>query len=140
MKEKTNTEYTGDTLQNQFTAYVKIALRNNRISYFRHFMVMQKHEISVGSEQDLSIHTDPTIVSDIDRGDFGIDPNYLSPSLAKALSSISQIDLIIIRLRILYDYPYQKIAVIMQMSSDAVRSRYSRAIRKIRRKLEESTK
>lgn len=134
-------EYTGDILQNQFTAYVKLALRNNRISYYRHFIVMQKHEVPVGSEEDFHLHMDRNNFSEMDTEDFGnIDPDNLSPCLSKALRDISQKDLIILRLRILYGYPYQKIAVIMKMTSDAVRSRYSRAIRKIRQKLEETTK
>jgi len=136
-----NIAYTGDILQNQFTAYVELALRNNRISYYRHFIVIQKHEISIGSEEDLNLHIDLLNISRIDTEDFGdIDPDNLSPFLSNVIRNISPKDRIILRLRILNGYPYQKIAVIMQMSSDAVRSRYSRAIRKIRRRLEESTK
>ena len=143
MKENKITEpiYTGDILQNQFTAYVELALRNRRISYYRHIIARQSHEISIGSEKDFYLHIDwSDAVNAVKPDSWDITPDTLSPSLASAIRNINKIDMIILRLRILYGYPYKKIAVIVNMSSTAVRSRYSRVIQKLRHRLEDSSK
>lgn len=49
-----STVFSGDKLQNQFTAYVERALRNNRISYYRKYKAMLKNELCFSSEDQLS--------------------------------------------------------------------------------------
>ncbi|MBQ7932658.1 MAG: hypothetical protein IJ334_16810 [Clostridia bacterium] len=58
-------------------------------------------------------------------------------SLLFALQRLSEKDRMIIRLHVIYEYSYKKIACIMGMTLTAVRSRYSRAILTIRRQMED---
>ena len=50
-----NTDYTGDIVQNYFTAYVEQALKNNRVSYYRKYKSHLKSELLFDSEDRIAI-------------------------------------------------------------------------------------
>lgn len=54
---KETPEYTGDKVQNYFTAYVEQALKNNRVSYYRKYKAHLKSELLYDSEDQIAPHT-----------------------------------------------------------------------------------
>lgn len=137
-----STVYDGDKLMNQFTAYVKRALKNNRVTYFRKHKAMIKNEIRFSSEDQL------VYIAGYNTGMFttDVDSNELTPDviyhegLADELRNISEKDMNIIRMRIGLGYTYKSIAAILGMTEEAVRVRYFRAIQKIQTNLKGGTK
>lgn len=127
----------GDKLQNQFTAYVERALKNNRISYYRKNKERAHTELLFSSEDTLGLHIGPD--HDIFRQPLHPD-DIQHDGLAKELSNISEKDLSIIRCRIIYAYTYKHIASLLGMKEEAVRVRYFRSIQKIRDNLRGETK
>ncbi len=134
MKDKKDkpTDYTGDIVQNQFTAYVEVALKNNRITYFHKQQDIEKHMTYYASEDEISeaVHTE-------DTSDFLTFPGLRNEELTNAIGQLSEKDLILIRLRVLYGYSFKKISVILGIPSDTASKRYRRAIAKLRKELEE---
>ncbi len=124
-------EYTGDILQNQFTAYVEKALKNNRISYHRKQQAKQNDLLLYASEEDIPVHIQEA-VSDHDS-DISEIHNQV---LLGALHLLSEKDLTIIRLRVIYGYPYKTISDILGITTEAAESRYRRAIARLRERLE----
>ncbi len=123
--------YTGNILQNQFTAYVEKALRNNRVSFFRKRQFRLENELLFSSDEEISLHTQDVEAS----ADFS-DSDFHSKELTHALDLISDKDKSIIKMRVLYEYPYSKIAELTGTTPGAARVRYIRAIAKIRKRLE----
>ncbi len=134
--------FSGDKLQNQFTAYVERALKNNRVSYYRKQRALSNHELCFRTDEELAILAGSTFClmnSDTDSG-------HLSPAtvehdrLADELRNISEKDMSIIRMRIGFGFTYKRIAAILGMKEEAVRVRYFRAVRKIQTNMEGGTK
>ncbi len=124
-------EYTGDILQNQFTAYVEKALKNNRISYYRKQQAKQRNLLLYASEEEIPLHIHET-ASDHDSDISDIHNQVL----LGALHLLSENDLTIIRLRVIYGHPYKKISGILGITPEAAESRYRRAIARLRKRLE----
>lgn len=137
MKSNNIDSYYGDKLQNQFTAYVERALRNNRISYYRKYKSYLNSELSIGSEDELNLHIHDTVdMTDLINSNSPLHPDSLrDEGLAEELRNISERDLSIIRLRIQYGCSYKVIGARLGMTEEAVRVRYFRAINKIREHL-----
>ncbi len=134
MFDNTNEKFYGDKLQNQFTAYVERALKNNRISYFRKHKDRNQMELLFASEDTLGVHIglDDTIPINT-ANNHSLHPDFIRhEGLAEELRNISEKDFTIIRLRIVYGYAYNRIGTLLGMKEDAVRVRYFRAIQKIR--------
>lgn len=136
--ETISTAFTGDILQNYFTAYVEQALKNNRVSYYRKYKSHLKNELLFESEDRLPVHT--SVYHDIsdeadERHPLHFD-SIQTPGLAKELRNLSDKALIIIRMRIIHGYSYKVIGSILGMKEEAVRVRYFRAIQKIRDNIE----
>ena len=134
--------FSGDKLQNQFTAYVERALINNRISYYRKYKAMLKNELSFSSEDQLSyISGSSSCIFSPDIDSMELSPDSVQHGeLAKELRNISEKDLSIIRMRIGFGFTYKRIAAILGMTEEAVRVRYFRALQKIRTNMEGGTK
>ena len=137
-----STVFSGDKLQNQFTAYVERALRNNRISYYRKYKAMLENEMRFSSEDQLSYMSGSSACifsPEIDSMELSPD-SVQNGGLADELRNLSEKDMSIIRMRIGFGYTYKSIAAILGMTEEAVRVRYFRAIRKIQNNLEGGTK
>ena len=134
--------FSGDKLQNQFTAYVERALINNRISYYRKYKAMLKNELSFSSEDQLSfISGSSSCIFSPDIDSMELSPDSIQHGeLAEELRNISEKDLNIIRMRIGFGFTYKRIAAILGMTEEAVRVRYFRALQKIRTNMEGGTK
>ena len=134
--------FSGDKLQNQFTAYVERALINNRISYYRKYKAMLKNELSFSSEDQLSyISGSSSCIFSPDIDSMELSPDSIQHvELAEELRNISEKDLNIIRMRIGFGFTYKRIAAILGMTEEAVRVRYFRALQKIRTNMEGGTK
>lgn len=129
-----NTDYTGDIVQNFFTAYVEQALKNNRVSYYRKYKSHLKSELLFDSEDRIAIHTNlHTDISNVidARHPLHFD-SIQTPGLANELRNLPDKALAIIRMRIINGYSYKIIGSILGMKEEAVRVRYFRAIQKIR--------
>lgn len=142
MKNADTKHFTGDIVQNYFTAYVEAALKNNRVSYFRKYKAYLKFELLYGSEDQIDRHTD--LHNDISDDSDARHPLHLdsiqTPGLAKELRNLPDKALTIIRMRIVYGYSYRIIGSILGMKEEAVRVRYFRAIQKIRNNMKEDQK
>lgn len=134
MFNNTNGNFYGDKLQNQFTAYVERALKNNRVSYFRKHKDRNQTELLFASEDALGVHIgldDGMTINTTDN--LSLNPDFIHhEGLADELRNISEKDFTIIRLRIVYGYAYKRIGTLLGMKEEAVRVRYFRAIQKIR--------
>ena len=134
MFNNTNGNFYGDKLQNQFTAYVERALKNNRVSYFRKHKDRNQTELLFASEDTLGLHMglDDEISANTSNN-HSLHPDFIRhEGLAEELRNISKKDFTIIRLRIVYGYAYKRIGALLGMKEEAVRVRYFRAIQKIR--------
>ena len=142
MNDIDSTVFTGDKLQNQFTAYVERALYNNRISYYRKQKQKSSNEFYFSTDQELialggyaSQALDPHL-----------DMSYLSSEtvknneLAAALKNISERDMRIIRMHLSYGYTYKKISAVLGMKEETVRVRFFRTLKKIRHQMEGRSK
>ena len=142
MNQTTNQSYSGDKIQNYFTAYVEKALKNNRVSYFRRYKAHLKKELLYYSEDQIATLID--LHSDV--SDDSAEKNHLHldsiqmPELAKELRNLPDKSLTIIRMRIIHGYSHKIIGSILGMSEEAVRVRYFRAIQKIRDNMKEEQK
>lgn len=134
MFDNTNENFYGDKLQNQFTAYVERALKNNRISYFRKHKDRNQTELLFASEDTLGLHMGLDDTISINTTDnHALHPDFIRhEGLAEELRNISEKDFTIIRLRIVDGYAYKRIGTLLGMKEEAVRVRYFRAIQKIR--------
>ena len=130
----TTDHFTGNKIQNYFTAYVEQALKNNRVSYYRKYKAHLKSELLFNSEEQLAVHTNlHTDISNDADSTHPLNPDSIHHTeLAEELRNISNKDLTIIRLRIAYGYTYRMIGSILGMKEEAVRVRYFRVIQKIR--------
>lgn len=142
MIDNDRTTFSGDKLQNYFTAYVERALSNNRVSYYRKQRNLINTEVHFGSDEELAVLAGST--SSLLNP--ATDTVQLSPEtvqhdgLANELRNISKRDMNIIRMRIGFGYTYRRIAAILGMKEEAVRVRYFRALQKIRTNMEGGTK
>lgn len=134
MFDNTTENFYGDKLQNQFTAYVERALKNNRISYFRKHKDRNQTELLFASEDTLGLHMGLDDTISINTTDnHALHPDFIRhEGLAEELRNISEKDFTIIRLRIVDGYAYKRIGTLLGMKEEAVRVRYFRAIQKIR--------
>lgn len=137
-----STVFSGDKLQNQFTAYVERALRNNRISYYRKYKAILKNELCFSSEDQLShISGSSACIFSPEIDSMELSPDSVqNGGLADELRNLSEKDMSIIRMRIGFGFTYKSIAATLGMTEEAVRVRYFRAIRKIQNNLEGGTK
>ena len=140
--KSTKEEYSGDIIQNYFTAYVRQALKYNRISYFRKNYSRQQHELLFATEDHLSLHTVSlhNHPDDIDTNELLIPDSISHSKLAKELRNMPDKTLTIIRMRIIHGYSYKTIGSTLGMKEEAVRVRYFRAIQKIRDNMKEEQK
>ena len=134
MKSITVDHYTGNKIQNYFTAYAEQALKNNRVSYYRKNKAHLKSEVLFDSEDQIAVHTNlHTDISDDAATAYSIHPDSIRHiRLAEELRNISEKDLTIIRLRIVYGYTYKMIGSILGLKEETVRVRYCRSIQRIR--------
>lgn len=137
-----NTVYTGDAVQNYFTAYVREALKRNRVSYYRKYKAQLKTELLYDSEDQIAVHTNThTDVSDEADAMHPLHFDSIqTPRLAKELRNLPDKALVIIRMRIVHGYTFKTIGAILGMKEEAVRVRYFRAIQKIRDNMKEDQK
>lgn len=134
MKTADSDHYSGDITQNYFTAYVRQALKRNRVSYYRRYKSLLKSELLYDSEDQIAAHTNiHTDVSDEADAKHPLHFDSIhTPGLAKELRNLPDKTLAIIRMRIVHEYSYKTIGAILGMKEEAVRVRYFRAIQKIR--------
>ena len=134
--------FTGDKLQNYFTAYVERALRNNRVSYYRKQRNLINNEVRFGSEDELAVLAgSKPYFANPDSNTGQLSPETVQhDGLANELRNISEKDMSIIRMRIGFGFTYKRIAAILGMKEEAVRVRYFRALQKIRTNMEGGTK
>lgn len=134
MKTIDSDHYSGDKIQNYFTAYVHQALQRNRVSYYRKYKSHLEMELLYDSENQISIHTNlHTDVSEASNEQHPLDFDSIqTPGLAIELQNLPDKALTIIRMRIVHGYTYKTIGAILGMKEEAVRVRYFRAIKKIR--------
>ena len=134
MKKKywNNGQSYDDIMQNRFTSYVEKAMVRNRMRYYAGFMKQLEHEVSL-TEEDFNeeLAAEEEIVSE----DFQPEM-FENIKLLEALNRISQEDLTIVKLHVLYGLSYVSIANSMGITWSAVSSRYNRAINKIRKYME----
>ena len=134
MNSTDTNRYTGDILQNFFTAYVERALKNNRISYFRKYKRHLQFELYFDSEDQIDRYANLNIdladeVDDRDPLHFGSIQNQ---TLAEELQNIPDKSRFIIQLRIVHNCSFKRIGAILGMKEEAVRVRFFRAINKMR--------
>ena len=128
-KNNITDEMSDRELQNRFTAYVRKAMENTRNSYYNKLRKHRERE-ELWDEIDDEMIVD---TSDITDTLFFYDINMVENiSLVRALSQLDAADLMIVKLRVLYDNTYRDIGRVMKISEDAVRMRYNRAIRLLR--------
>ncbi len=131
-KKDNSEEYTGDKLQNQFTAYVNKALKNNRINYHNKQISKQKDLILYASEEEIPIHIQKEEPNNTDTLS-----EFRNRKLLSALNHLSENDLTIIRLRAINGYSYKEISTLLGISVDTANVRYFRAITKLRKIMED---
>ena len=134
MRQISTPNFTGDKLQNQFTAYVKRALINNLISYYRKTVSHLQTEISCGTEDDLSFLLPSTqattcVVSPFSQLQLDL---ICHEKLANELRNLSIQDFKIIHLRIVDGYTYRCIGSMLGLKEGNVRVRYFRTLQKLR--------
>lgn len=126
-----------DALQNKFTAYMDKALRNNMINLLERSLKYKVSEdfVSIEETQEMcDISAEEEVIGGATL-DFELD--YIENiALLKALRKISPKDMTIIKLRLLYEYRFSRIAFILGMNENAVRVRYFRSIKAIRKFME----
>ena len=135
MNIKEHQQFSDDReLQNRFTAYVQKAMENTRSTYYKKKMVLHKREALYDEFDDtLLVESD-----DILNAMFTLDMDLLENlSLLKALYELADMDIMIIKLHVLYDKSFKEISHVVEMKEAAVRQRYNRAIRVIRNKIGE---
>ena len=134
MNSTDTNRYTGDILQNFFTAYVEQALKNNRISYFRKYKQHLQFELYFDSEDQIDRYADlhNDLADEVDDSDplhFGSIQNR---TLAKELQNFPDKTRFIIQLRIVHNCSFKHIGATLGMKEEAVRVRFFRAIKKMR--------
>ena len=116
-------------LQNRFTAYLRKAMENTRNSYYNKLRKYRERE-ELWDEIDDDLVVDTSEITDtLFFYDISMVENL---SLVRALSQLDAADLMIVKLRVLYDNTYRDIGRVLKISEDAVRMRYNRAIRLLR--------
>ena len=123
-----------DVLYNRFTAYVQKAMENTRNTYYKKKMMLHEHEALYDEFGDTLLVESDDILNAIFTLDMDLIENL---SLWKAIRKLSDMDVMIIKLHVLYDNNFNEIAHVLGMKETAVRQRYNRAIHAIRKILEE---
>ncbi len=112
-------------MQNRFTAYVQEAMRNTRSTYYAKKMNREERETVYNEVDDMEI-TDP---SDILDTLFSFNMDMIENlSLWKALQKLSDKEIMIIKLRVIYNNSFKEIGKVLGMTEMAVRKRYNRAL------------
>jgi len=128
-KNNITDEISDRELQNRFTAYVRKAMENTRNTYYNKLRKYRERE-ELWDEIDDDLVVDTSEITDtLFFYDISMVENL---SLVRALSQLDAADLMIVKLRVLYDNTYRDIGRVMKISEDAVRMRYNRAIRLLR--------
>lgn len=113
------------------------ALRNNAINLLERSLKYKVNEDVADIEETYDM-CDVSAEEEVMRGaglEFKLE--YIENiALLKALRRISQQDMTIIKLRVLYEYRFSRIAFILGMTENAARVRYFRSIKAIRRFME----
>lgn len=142
MIDNNKTAFSGDKLQNYFTAYVERALSNNRISYYRKQQARIKNEVRFTSDEELAVLAGSTssVLNPISAAEFLSPETIQHDELAEELRNISEKDMRIIRMRIGFGFTYKRIAAILGMKEETIRVRYFRTLQKIRTNMKGGTK
>jgi len=131
MNKKENQQFSDDReLQNRFTAYVQKAMENTRNTYYKKKIVLHEHEALYDEFGDTLLVESDDILNAIFTLDMDLIENL---SLWKAIRKLSDMDVMIIKLHVLYDNNFNEIAHVLGMKEAAVRQRYNRAIHAIRK-------
>ena len=134
MNSTDTNHYTGDILQNFFTAYVERALKNNRISYFRKYKRHLRFELYFDSEDQIDRYADfhNDLADEVDDRDSLNFDSIQNQTLAKELKNMPDKTHFILQLRIVHNCSFKHIGTILGMKEEAVRVRFFRAINKMR--------
>lgn len=126
-------------IQNRFTAYVQQAMINTRSTYYTKKMTREERETVYGEADDFDVADSRyTESGDILDTLFSFNMDMLENlSLWRALRKLSRKDMMIIRLRVLYDSSFKEIGRVLEMTEGAVKMRYTRAIELLRDIVEE---
>ncbi len=126
-------------LQNKFTAYVEQALIHNKLNYNRAAARHDRMELTDDMETELAASNEQDSSAEMAYEAANDDTLDMieNMSLFSALSSLDEKDAMILKLHVIYECSYVEIACIMGMTQTAVRTRYSRTIKKIRQSMEE---
>lgn len=109
-------------------------MENTRNTYYKKKMVLHEHEALYDEFGDTLLVESDDIMNAIFTLDMDLIENL---SLWKAIRKLSDMDVMIIKLHVLYDNNFNEIAHVLGMKEAAVGQRYNRAIHAIRKILEE---
>ena len=118
-------------VQNQFTAYLQVALKRRKKEYISKFYRLQKHEQPMEPES--------VLFSDNDRNDElynGIEYQSEFIAVLKAMDQLQERERFVIVARSLEERSFEELAQELQIGYKGVAAIYYRAIRSIRKKLE----
>ena len=119
-------------LQNQFTAYLVVAVRNRRIQFRRAIHKRQQFEETLDPQehQDISVHEPDWLAS------FPILEQIEDAALQQALSHVTRKELYILFARVLEGKSIGDIAGELGMNYKSVASIYYRLIKKLKNEME----
>ncbi len=121
-------------IQNRFTAYVREGLLNTKRTYCNQKKALEERETVYDEADDLTVTDSGDMLDTL----FSFNMDMLENlSLWKAMKKLSGKDIIIIKLRVLYDNSFKEIGKVLSMTEGAVKMRYTRAIKLLRDIVEE---
>ena len=118
-------------IQNQFTAYLQVALKRRKREYNSRFYILQKHEQPM--EPDSVLFTDHDCNDDYYHR---IEQQAEYIAVLKAMDQLHDRERFVLIARSLEERSFEELAKELQIGYKGVAAIYYRAIRNIRKKLE----
>ncbi len=131
----TNEHDDDEILKRKFTAYVEKAMQNTRIKYIE--KQAKNQAMFLLGDMDTIPYEKQVDNEDLLEAVYGDEIDIFNNlKLFSALSKLNEKDMTIIKLHVIYGYTYKQIAAILGMTLFSVSSRYNRAIKTIRKNME----
>lgn len=133
MRQKNNGQNEAETLQNQFTAYLSMAIQRRRNKYI--LQAMKQQQIESLTENPVS-NLEYDIVQEIFE-ELPLLMRLESDALLSALKELNEKERHIFLTRVLDEKSFEELADKMGLSYKGVAAIYYRALRKVRKRMKE---
>lgn len=123
------------TIQNEFTAYLQIAIRRAKARYLSKQNFVLRHEIAKDSQQMSDTSQEQGRVAHLNSADFielGIERIELTILLTEMLSQLSEREVAILKGKVFDERTFDELATRLELDISTVKSIYYRSLKKLR--------